>query len=98
MTSSRQQIRLINRVISKSQTGAKNDEEIMKTFMNFDKWTKNHLNKLSLKLRNDLPASNSFDTNFNAEMMSARRIERNLHLKLGNVADELEKVYYKGVD
>lgn len=46
-----------------------------------------------LKFRNNLVKANLFDTNFNADKMASRRIERTLHIKLKNNAEELSKAY-----
>lgn len=61
--------------------------------MNFDDWAARNLSKKSLKNENKLDSTSIFDTNFNAEKLASRRIERSLFLKLKNNQDELTNFY-----
>lgn len=65
----------------------------MKTFANFREWTQQVLSNKSLKFRDQLQGQSLFDTNFNANQMASRRIERSLFIKLNSNSDELSNVY-----
>ena len=86
-----QQARVINRVLG-TKTEATHGA-IIQSFNNFDNWAKTNLSK-KIMSAGKLGGNNAlFDTNFNAQNLASRRIERSLFIKLKNNEDQLTNFY-----
>lgn len=60
---------------------------------NFDEWIKSHNSSKQLKSLDRLSVKSHFDTNFNADQLATRRIERSVFLKFKHNEEELTNVY-----
>ena len=68
------------------------EQKILKTFHDFDSWTQQKLDFNQVRNQEDL-GTDVFETNFNANTLANRRIERSLFLRLGNSEDQLTNFY-----
>ena len=60
------------------------ESKILKTFHAFDSWTQQKLDFNQVRNQEDLGTDDILETNFNANTLANRRIERSRFLRLGN--------------